>query len=203
MLALPLIHSGNALAQDASGGRVEIEKVISNGSGCPAGTAQATIANDKQSLHVVYGQFAAMAGPGIPLPRSRSNCIVNISAKVTDGFTWAVAEVDFRGVSQIADGGSGVHRTTYFFQGQAQQLVTTHSFSPGPQRPWADKDEFDASNALFAPCNAQRSLNIDTSLRVTPSTAPGSPGSSLRMRQEQVVRLLVKRCPGVAMVSEY
>jgi hypothetical protein len=198
VLALPLSQGGSVLADDPSDGHVEIQNVIYNGSGCPAGTAQVTIADDKQSFSIVFNQFVALAGPGITLPQSRRNCIVNITAKVTDGFTWGVGEADFRGSTQIAAGTTGIHTNLYFFQGQAQQLMTFHPFAATAPSPigqaWTDSDVFDPEDVLFAPCGVQRSLNINAAVRVTPGGAT-NPGSFLLLREEQVVQLVVQKCP--------
>ena len=194
VLALALGISDGVFAGEPEG-EIEVGEVRYNGSGCPQGTAELIVAQDGKSFSLVFNEFAALAGPGIPLAQSRRNCVVNFSARVPEGFTWGVGGVRFQGLAKIAGGGTGLHTTTYFVQGQAQQATSSHQFMSPFQGSWSHSDEFDADDALFVPCGLQRSFNINTSLRVSAGNDPNDRVSFAMMRTEQVFQLLVKRCP--------
>src|SRR5690242_2282373 len=66
---------------------ITIKKLSYGGTGCPAGTASVNLSEDATSFTLIFDQFLAQIGPGIPLAESRKNCQVNLTLHVPQGFT--------------------------------------------------------------------------------------------------------------------
>jgi hypothetical protein len=81
------------------------------------------------------------------------------------GFTYAVATDTSRGFASIAKGATGESVNSYFFQGDPATAATTHTFGQ-MEDSFEVTDSVDVAALVFAPCGAERLLNINTSLKV-------------------------------------
>src|SRR5262245_26853485 len=86
-LAISLCFAGNAAA-DPDPSQIHITDIQYNGSGCPPDSAVIDLAPDGQAFTVIYSQYAAEIGPGLPLSASRRNCQLNLMIHVPQGFTY-------------------------------------------------------------------------------------------------------------------
>jgi hypothetical protein len=154
-------------------GRITIDLVTINGSGCPSGTAVQTSA-DNTSFFVSYSEYLALAGVGANPTDFRKNCQLNVLVHVPQGFSFAIAEADFTGFASLAAGAFASERANYYFAGETPTAVVTHSFTGPMVDDWHTVDSTDVATLVFSPCGVSRNLNINTELRVSNGTADPS-----------------------------
>jgi hypothetical protein len=148
-----------------------IELVTVNGSGCPVGTAAVAVAPDNTAFTVTYSAYIAMVGVGSVPTDFRKNCQLAVRVQVPSGFTYAIAQADYRGYSYLESGASGIQRANYYFQGQSPTTFIAHPFRGPMDDNWQTTDEVDIASLVYAPCGEERFLNINTELRVSAGTS--------------------------------
>ena len=84
------------------------------GTGCPSGSASATVSPDGQELSIVFDKFVAKNG--------RKGCALSIPVKVPNGFQVSIYTMDYRGY--VAPKTTGRLSTDYFFAGQRSTPLT-------------------------------------------------------------------------------
>jgi hypothetical protein len=158
--------------------KITLEIKTINGSGCPAGTATATadVSSDNTSFVVHYKNFTAKSGAGASVLDSRKNCQINVLVHVPQGFTYAIAQVDYRGFANVESGATAYEQANYYFTGTSPTTRIRHTLT-GPFRgTWHATDTADVATLVFAPCGEDRNLNINAELRADAGTS--SPGLS-------------------------
>ena len=145
---------------------VTIDVVTVNGSGCPAGTAAVAASDDRTAFTVTYSDYLAQAGQGSAPTDFRKNCQLNIRVSYPQGFTFGIAQADYRGFAHLQAGATGMERGNYYFQGMSQGASRTHNFSGPKSDNWQATDRAQVSEIVYAPCGEVRHLNINTELRV-------------------------------------
>jgi len=165
-------------------GNITVEVVANNGSGCSPGTATVSANADKTGFRVRYFDFLAEAGGGAATVDRRKNCQISVLVTVPAGWTFAIASVVFQGLARLNSGASGLHRTTYYWQGSSQDFRTERGFDGPFNGLWATQDVGAAS--IYTPCNAQRILNVNTELRVDAGTSTGRNSLSMRTTEGDV-----------------
>ncbi|KNB50706.1 DUF4360 domain-containing protein [Streptomyces caatingaensis] len=193
----PLVTGGAAVALLATGfapgagaapqgtpppDRIVIDVVTVNGSGCPAGTAAVAVAPDNTAFTVSYSNYLAQVGVGSKPTDFRKNCQLGLNIHVPQGFTYAIAEADYRGFAHLESGATGLEKASYYFQGMSQTASQTHRFSGPLSDDWQTTDTTDVASLVYAPCGSQRILNVNTELRVGAGTSdPASTTSFMAM----------------------
>jgi hypothetical protein len=145
---------------------VRIDVVTVNGSGCPAGTAAVASADDRTAFTITYSDYLAQAGQGSSPTDFRKNCQLNIRVSYPQGFTYGIAQADYRGFAHLEADATGTEKGTYYFQGMSQSASRTHSFSGPKNDNWQATDRAHVWEIVYAPCGQVRHLNINTELRV-------------------------------------
>jgi hypothetical protein len=164
------------------GGRITIDVVTVNGSGCPAGTAAVAPAPDNTAFTVTYSNYLAQVGVGAKGTDNRKNCQLNINIHVPGGFTYAIAQADYRGYANLMAGANGLQRANYYFQGMSATAYVSHTFNGPLYDDWQTTDRTDVAALVWAPCGEVRNLNINSELRVSAGTSnPASTTSYLTM----------------------
>lgn len=148
-------------------GRITVDVMTVNGSGCPAGTASVTELPDNTAFTVSYSSYLAEAGSGASPTDFRKNCQLSLLVHVPQGFTYAVASADYEGYAHLASGTSALEKANYYFQGTAQNGPYSHSLKGPFDDDWNFTDTADAATLVYAPCGEDRVLNINTELRVS------------------------------------
>jgi hypothetical protein len=152
-------------------GKITIEVVTVNGSGCPAGTAAVAPADDNTAFTVTYSQFLAQAG-GVSQPTDfRKNCQLALQVSYPQGFTYGIAQADYRGFAHLASDAHGVEQANYYFAGHSPTAQRSHAFHGPMSDNWQAADRAETGSVVYAPCGERRLFNINTDLRVTASTA--------------------------------
>ncbi|MGK5642771.1 DUF4360 domain-containing protein [Streptomyces sp. URMC 126] len=148
-------------------GRIQIDVVSVNGSGCPAGTAAVAVAGDNTAFTVSYSNYLAQVGLGSKPTDFRKNCQLGLNVHVPQGYTYAIAKADYRGFAHLQSGATGLEKASYYFQGMQQTTSANHRFSGPFSDDWQTTDVTDVDALVYAPCGAQRILNVNTELRVS------------------------------------
>jgi hypothetical protein len=151
--------------------RIVIDVVTVNGSGCPAGTAAVAVSPDNTAFTVTFSNFLAQVGIGSKPTDFRKNCQLNILVHVPQGFTYAIAEADYRGFASLAQGATGMQLANYYFQGTPMTTLKSHQVRGPFLDDWLATDLVDIAALVFAPCGALRNLNINTELRAVVGTS--------------------------------
>jgi hypothetical protein len=181
--------------------RIVIDVVTVNGSGCPAGTAAIAVAQDNTAFTVTYSDYLAQVGVGAKPTDWRKNCQLSLRVHVPQGFTYAIAQADFRGFAHLERGASGLERANYYFQGQSPTAYVNHRFNGPYDDSWQATDWTDLPALVFAPCGVYRNFNINTELRVSAGTSnPNRTTSFMTMDSTDgsistIYHFHWKRCP--------
>jgi hypothetical protein len=145
--------------------------VTVNGSGCPAGTARVRTAADGTSFTVTYSDFVAQDGAHTDATDIRKNCQINLQVNIPQGFTYAIAEAEYRGHARLYAGASAVQSAYYYFTGQSPTAETNYSIAGPYSGRWKNTDTTEIAKLVYAPCGVQTNLNINSDLRVRAGTA--------------------------------
>jgi hypothetical protein len=151
--------------------KIVIDVVTVNGSGCPATTAAIAISPDNTAFTVTYSNYLAQVGVGAAPTDIRKNCQLTVLVHAPQGFSYAVAEADYRGFAHLEKGATSMEQANYYFQGQPQTAVVNHPFSGPFDDDWQTTDMTGVAALVFSPCGEERDLNINTELRVSGGTS--------------------------------
>lgn len=152
-------------------GRITAEVVTVNGSGCPAGTAAVAAADDNTAFTVTYSSFLAQAGGSSDPTDFRKNCQLAVKVTYPQGFTFGIAQADYRGFGHLAAGVRGEEQANYYFAGQPETASKSHTINGPVSNNWQATDKTAVASIVHAPCGERRLLNINTDLRVITSSA--------------------------------
>lgn len=164
-LALSLLVAPEARADEVPPGKITVDVVTVNGSGCPAGTAAVAVSDDNTSFTVTYSDYTALAGSGSTPTQFRKNCQLNLRVHYPQGFTFGIAKADYRGFAHLPRGARGMQRASYYFAGQSATVTSTHNIAVPTSDNWQFTDSTDVAEIVFAPCGAVRHLNVNTEVR--------------------------------------
>ena len=106
-----------------------IESMLYSGSGCPLGTVGQSLSDDRTTFTMIFDNFIATLGPGMPITENRKNCLVAIKVHTPPGTTWAASVVDRRGYMQLAAGVRGAATIDF---ADINKVVTTQTNFVGP-----------------------------------------------------------------------
>jgi hypothetical protein len=151
--------------------KIVIDVVTVNGSGCPAGTAAVAVSSDNTKFTVTYSDYVALVGVGAGPLDFRKNCQLNLVVHVPQGFTYAIAQADYRGYASLQPGASFTERASYYFQGMSQTTPISHSYSGEMDDNWQTTDQVEVTQLVYKPCGEERNFNINTELRVNAGTS--------------------------------
>jgi hypothetical protein len=162
--------------------RITVEVVAVNGSGCPAGTAAVAAASDNSAFTVTYSNYLAQVGVGAKSTDFRKNCQLGLLVSVPQGFTYAIAQADYRGFASLQSGATALQKASYYIQAEPATSSISHGFSGPYSDYWQTTDTEDVAALVFAPCGQQTIFNVNTELRVSAgSSDPYSTTSFIAM----------------------
>lgn len=161
--------------------QITIDVVQANGSGCPLGTAAVAVAPDNTAFTVTYSNYTAQVGPGAGPTDFRKNCQLGLSLNVPQGYTYAIAQADYRGFASVQQGATATEKASYYFQGMSQTVSRSHTLRGPFQNNWQATDTVPIEALVFHPCGAQRNLNINTELLAQAGTSGPAATSFISM----------------------
>jgi hypothetical protein len=131
------------------------------------GTAAIAVSPDNTAFTVTYSDYLAQVGVGAMPTDFRKNCQLNLIVHVPQGFTYAIAQADYRGFASLAQGARGVQRANYYFRGSPPTAFSQHTFTGAMTDDWHATDITGIEELVFVPCGELRNYNINTELRVS------------------------------------
>ena len=175
-LALAMV-TAPATPSDSSppSGKITLDIKTINGSGCPAGTADASAAADE------LFRIARLAASALD---ARKNCQINVLVHIPQGFTYAIARVDYRGFAHLPTGSTALEQANYYFTGTSPTARIRHDFTGPFDGEWHTADVADVATLVFAPCGEERNLNINAELRVSMGSASADSTAFIQMDSE-------------------
>jgi hypothetical protein len=167
---LVLVSSFAASAQEAAAGPnpadVYVESISYGGTGCPQGTVAQSFSNDRTAFTLIFDSYIASTGPGLPITESRKACQLNVNLHVPQGWSFAIASVDYRGFVQLPAGATASQEATYYFSGQTVQSARTTNFVGPIARDYLVQDQVPLLSLVWSQCNAVRPLNIKSAVAI-------------------------------------
>ncbi|WP_229694351.1 DUF4360 domain-containing protein [Lentzea pudingi] len=181
MALAALAPTGGPHFTDPPQNEIVIDLVTVNGSGCPIGTTAVALSPDNKAFTVTYSDYLAQVGVGAKPTDFRKNCQLNLIIHVPQGFTYAIAQADYRGFAHLEPGATAMERASYYFQGMSQTPATTRALRGPLSDNWQSTDHVDVTQLVYAPCGEERNININTELRVNAGTSDPSTTSFVTM----------------------
>nr|WP_042191748.1 DUF4360 domain-containing protein [Kibdelosporangium sp. MJ126-NF4]CEL20264.1 putative secreted protein [Kibdelosporangium sp. MJ126-NF4]CTQ97490.1 putative secreted protein [Kibdelosporangium sp. MJ126-NF4] len=166
-VALSVPMGSAATAEEVPPGRVTVHVVTANGSGCPVGSTEVSVADDNSEFTFSHREgYVAKVGPGAEPTDVRKNCQLVLDVRVPAGFTFGIVRADYSGRISLAHGAQAWQGADYYFQGETPTARRVHPFN-GPLRDnWSTTDLTDPSKVVYAPCGEDRFFNVNTAVRV-------------------------------------
>jgi len=150
-------------------GHITLRLVTANGTGCPRGTTTVAPFEDNEGFTVTYSAYIAQAGGGVSPLENRKNCQIAVEASVPQGFTYAIAEVTYRGFMQLESRTTGMQKSSYYFAGDAATAEVQRTFQGPVVDNWDVTHQ--AESYIWAPCKTKRNININSEIRVASRSA--------------------------------
>lgn len=172
--ASALLVTGSLFAQAPN--TVQIRNIMYNGSGCPLGTVAKNVAPDYKAFTLIFSEYIAEIGPGIPLSSARRNCQITLDMYFPQGWQFAIASFDYRGYVTADAGVTGTQSSAYYFQGQGQTGRFSSNFNGPIDRDYQFRDTIGLTSLVWSPCGASRALNINTQVRLNNRLNPNGSG---------------------------
>ena len=183
-LSTPAHAAGDGSPPPSRTVTITVEVIAANGSGCAPGTATVIANSDNTGFRIRYNDFVAEAGGNADATDRRKNCQVGVLVSVPAGWTFAVAEADYRGRARLYSGATALQRTNYYWQASSDNNSADQTFSGPFNGYWNTQDV--APVLVYAPCAEQRVLNINTELRVDAGTSSYKSRMSMRSSEGDV-----------------
>lgn len=153
-----LVLGANVYASD-----IVLGEPIYGGSGCPSGTAQATLSPDSKTLSVLFDQYIAEAGTSVGKTLDRKSCNLAIPVTIPQGLSVSLIKVDYRGFVSVPKGASARFGVEYFFAG-ARGPSTVENFRGPVEREYTITDKLQASAIVWSACGEDVTLRVNSNM---------------------------------------
>jgi hypothetical protein len=170
LLSLAAIAPGG-VATSSPPDDVSIDVLTVDGTGCPAGTATASVSPDNEAVTVNFSAYLALAGRGATEADASKNCALSLRVNAPQGFTYAVAKSDHRGYARLEPGALGALRVSYGFEGSTRAVHVDHMFTGPLDDGWQESGQVADDALVFAPCGLRPNLVVSTDLAVIGGTS--------------------------------
>jgi hypothetical protein len=140
--------------------------INANGTGCPAGTWDATISPDGQEFAVEFSQYEAELNPGQTMVVK--DCTLGIDFHSPTGMQFAVSSFRYQGYAMLDEAGMTARQTAkYYFMGMPVPSRLNYTDFAGPRDDsYLFEDNILTSDLTWSPCGTTRRLNAQTRLIV-------------------------------------
>ena len=135
------------------------------GTGCPAGTASATLTEDGSVLSILFDQFVAESGGVTGRRIDRKACNLRIPVNVGQGYQVALIAFDYRGYVAVPWGAQAVFDASYSYIGQPTPVRFSKTFNGGRQENYSVKNELISTTVTWSPCGRQVMLEASAAVR--------------------------------------
>jgi hypothetical protein len=140
------------------------------GTGCPAGSASATLTDDGSILSILFDSFTVEAGKTTGRRIDRKNCALRIPVNVGQGYQVALLAFDYKGFAAIPYGASGQLNNSYNYIG-GNTLRFNKRFQQGAMGNYSSKDEMISTTLTWSPCGRQIMLATNTDINVVANSS--------------------------------
>lgn len=148
--------------------------VTANGTGCPAGTWEKQLSDDKRSFTITFSAFDAKVDPASMV--SVKDCQLALKIKSKKPVSYAVQTFSFEGYAQLQAGVSARVLANYYFQGNPKQDARDEMELTGEyDKEYAFSQNIALPEQVWSDCGLERDLNVRTTVRVL-NTTPGKDG---------------------------
>jgi hypothetical protein len=146
---------------------VYVESISYGGSGCPQGTVGQSISDDRTVFTLIYDQFVASRGPGVPLSESFKECDIHLNLHVPQGWQFSITGVDYRGYVQLPHGMTAHTSSLYFFENAVLDVAHTQANFVGPvTRDYLTHASIGIESLVWSACNEVEPLVIKHNVRL-------------------------------------
>ncbi|KAI9141959.1 secreted protein [Paraphysoderma sedebokerense] len=177
---------------------VYLEEVTYAGSGCPKDTARASFNDERTAVTVLFDQYVASAGPGIPMSENRKNCQLNVKVHIPRGYQYSVATVDYRGFVQLDPTVTALQRSAYYFAGELREAVKQAPFYGPVEKDYVFRDTFDFQSMVWSSCTESTTMNINSQIRIDNSRDRKKSGTmttdSIDGKVKQILGITWRKC---------
>ena len=156
--------------------QVAITDVGFAGTGCKAGEAKVSPAQDYQTITFSFDSYQASIGPGTPFTEKAKNCNINLKIHYPQGWQYTLYTTDYTGLADLQKGITAYQESNYWFAGFINQKATFRYTFAGPYTSqYTYTDTLASAGTVWSPCGASTTLNINTQILLS-SSDPGASG---------------------------
>ncbi len=142
----------------------------------------------------------AQVGPQSRPTDFRKNCQLNLKVNAPGGFTYGIAQADYRGFADLQKGAKGTVKASYYFQGMSDTDQRSKTYNGALSDNWQVTHKTDVASIVYHPCGEKRNFNINTELRVDKGTSDPKKTSFMAMDStdgsiETIYHFAWKTCP--------
>ncbi|KAJ2996668.1 hypothetical protein HDV02_006306 [Globomyces sp. JEL0801] len=112
------------------GSATSIKKVTYIGSGCPSGSVEGSLAEDKSKFDLKFKNIMAMSGPNVPLVESQKSCDIAVDLQYPSGYSYAITSIDYKGNVNLPSGLIVAHSASLSFG--TESLMKSKAQLSGP-----------------------------------------------------------------------
>lgn len=135
------------------------------GTGCPAGSASATLSPDKKSLSIIFDEYFVEAGSINRKRLARKNCSVAIPVHVPQGFSVSIIDVDYRGYVSLPRRAEARFSAEYFFAG-IRGPKFNKTFRGETDQDYVLSNKLGVQALVWSQCGADVNLRVNSSMMV-------------------------------------
>ncbi|WUI02730.1 DUF4360 domain-containing protein [Spirillospora sp. NBC_00431] len=173
--------SASPLVRGPDGSSLEV--ALANGSGCSLGTVAVDLADDAETFTLDYSDYTARAGGSSEPAEARKRCQVKLKVGHPENFTYAISRVDYRVAAGLQPGASAVQRGVHYIQEPSG--YTTFTLKGPHDGNFQFTDRVPEDQLVWKMCGVERSINVNTELRVDKGTSDPSKVSSISMNSAE------------------
>ncbi|MDA0713285.1 MAG: DUF4360 domain-containing protein [bacterium] len=135
------------------------------GTGCPGGSASASLSPDQKSLSLLFDQYVVDAGGQTGRTTSRKTCNVAVPVHVPQGLSLSIFKVDYRGFNSLPTGAYSQFNVEYFFAG-ARGPDYRKTFYGNLSDSYLLSNTLSASSIVWSACGQDVILRSNSSMLV-------------------------------------
>lgn len=198
----PFINvSAQSLAiTDPPEGKVFIQDIVYGGTGCPHGTVGTSIAPSGLNFGLSFDQYIAGLGDGYNRADKRKHCELRVNLHVPNGYSYAIADIIYRGYAELDYGITGTLQSKYHFQGELLEAGFSKTVRGQVDEDFVYEDTLDLESFVWSECGASAPVVLNTQIRLrnTPAAGPSAGGTigvdSVEGKLTQEYGLVWRKC---------
>lgn len=157
--SMTMLLSASAMAADD----IALGNPAYGGTGCPIGSAWASLSPDAKTLSILFDSFTAEAGNTTGRSIDRKNCQISVPVHVPNGYSVSIIGVDYRGFNGLPAGARSELRAEYFFAGSTGPKIAKTFYGPNLNDYQIHHDLL-ATAVVWSPCGADVNLRVASSI---------------------------------------